>query len=413
MEKVTILITTWPRYIERVRYLDEVLKSIKINITDNNSNKNIEFEKLILTETENSLYVDDVEELSKDYGYTLIRHEDKPNIGANLNLGNKTATGDYIIYFQDDFTCTSPLDITKDILFFKEHPDYKLIRYYRYNKHVYLPDPIQSNYYEIPKDTGNYYSDNPHIKTKDFHTIVGGYNTEDNSKGEKMMNNRSKKSSIKLALRGQSPLVKHIGGKTSMTEKWKKHPNNATLQVKYEEERQLIDHYNENIKYCSSIGPSTFKKTIDVLQLSPDNKRILDIGCGTGKWAKFLASEYKCGVTGIDYSDKRIEEACRDIEGLDVMFAVKDANLFLREGYTKFDIITMFEVIEHLHKPKELLDLCYKRLETGGCIVGTVPLNKPYKAHLQVYTSVEEVEEKLGVKAIETKGRHVYWRKDK
>jgi len=412
MTKVTVMITTWPCYLDRLEYLEEVLHSLDTNLIT----ANLDVQYLISTETAGSIYMKELYDLADKYNYEIVEHKGDANIGANLNLALSKSTGDYIIYFQDDFICKEPINVNDDINFFNSNPSYKMIRYYRYSKNECEDKAICDSYYKIPKTTHNYYSDNPHIKTRDFHDIVGMYNTEDNSRGEKNMNKDCKKSDIEIALRkpdSTKVLVDHIGSKSSMMEKWKNHPANKNIKVKHEEERQLISHYNENIKYCTSISPSNYKKTINKLNLNIEGSKVLDIGCGTGKWAKYLASNYKCSVTGIDYSDKRIAEADKGINNLDCVFLVKDANIFTSSTDFRYNIITMFEVIEHLKEPKLLLEQCQSILEPEGCIVGTVPLNKPYKAHLQVYTSVEDIEERLGVKIMFTQGRHVFWRLDK
>ena len=44
------------------------------------------------------------------------------------------------------------------------------------------------------------------------------------------------------------------------------------------------------------------------------NSRVLDIACGTGTSAIFLAKNFGCKVTGIDFAKKNIEEAINNAE---------------------------------------------------------------------------------------------------
>jgi len=225
---LTILITTWPRYLERIEYLKQTLESLKkVNTT------NLKVEKVISSEVENSIYLNDLKKLTKEYDYSLLLHKEKPNIGSNLNFANSKINGSFILYIQDDFICNDSLNIIDDIKFLKRHTDYGLLRYYRYHKNRYSNNEIEKGYFEVLKDVNNYYSDNPHLKTKWFHNVVGIYGTKDNSQSEHHMNFCAKKSPIKIAMKVNEdpikPFFTHIGRTSSMTEKWLNHSKNKAV----------------------------------------------------------------------------------------------------------------------------------------------------------------------------------------
>ena len=231
MKSVDILITTWPRYIERNQYLERVVRSLRENLIV----KNIKTRWVISSENDNVELKNkkDLQRIADQYEFELLFHGGLPNLGANLNFAHKHLNGDFILYVQDDFQCTEKIDISIDIDFFKKYPKYKLIRYY-WRGGTKPRSFLCDTHFSLSKKCRNYYSDNPHIKTKDYHSIIGNYVTTDNSRCEHDMNSKSKKSTVELALRRdpiypEKPRTRfvHVGHKSSMTEKWFKHPSNV------------------------------------------------------------------------------------------------------------------------------------------------------------------------------------------
>ena len=74
------------------------------------------------------------------------------------------------------------------------------------------------------------------------------------------------------------------------------------------------------------------------------NKKVLDIGCGTGK---FLNNYCEMGAvcTGID-----IENNFKIRNKMNFKLINLEANIFLKKCTKKFDIVFLFEILEHLEK---------------------------------------------------------------
>jgi len=79
------------------------------------------------------------------------------------------------------------------------------------------------------------------------------------------------------------------------------------------------------------------------LELKPGD-RVLDIGCGWGGLAKYIAEHYKCRVTGISISDEQIEFARDYTKGLDVEILKLD----YRDLTGTFDKIVSVGMFEHV-----------------------------------------------------------------
>jgi len=106
----------------------------------------------------------------------------------------------------------------------------------------------------------------------------------------------------------------------------------------------------------------------------PENRsaRILDLACGAGHLLYCLQKEGYNNARGIDVSPEQVEVAAkRGVRN------VEQADLFdyLANRSSSFDMITAFDVIEHLNKQEvlEFLDMINDALVPGGrVLVGTV-----------------------------------------
>lgn len=98
--------------------------------------------------------------------------------------------------------------------------------------------------------------------------------------------------------------------------------------------------------------------------------RVLELGCGGGSVAAALAHRgYE--VVGVDGHRSRVCEAAR--RAPEASFFVHDLSRGPGSLGDGFDVVGLFDVIEHLDHPREALELGLGRLRPGGWLVGTVP----------------------------------------
>src|SRR5258708_8815297 len=108
-------------------------------------------------------------------------------------------------------------------------------------------------------------------------------------------------------------------------------------------------------------------------------KSMLDLGCGVGVLCK-VASEYGIRAVGIEADANAREKACESV-GLKTYASLGE----LREAhpYSKFDMVTMWDVIEHLREPwKELEDLS-DALQPGGWLMLSTPNAASLRARVE------------------------------
>lgn len=97
-------------------------------------------------------------------------------------------------------------------------------------------------------------------------------------------------------------------------------------------------------------------------------KRILDIGCGKGR---FLANAQQLGavVSGIEPTLRSYEEAASRLQA-SVLHASMSKEMFAAES---FDVVTMWHVFEHIPDPMSMLEDCHYALKQGGKLILAVP----------------------------------------
>lgn len=105
--------------------------------------------------------------------------------------------------------------------------------------------------------------------------------------------------------------------------------------------------------------------------LDGNGKVLLDIGCGNGDFAEF-ASMRNFSTIGIDIDKASLKIADRR-QLVNAQFVNTTLLDFAKTNKQKFDIISMFEVFEHLDNPKETLEIICSLLKPGGLFIGSLP----------------------------------------
>lgn len=134
----------------------------------------------------------------------------------------------------------------------------------------------------------------------------------------------------------------------------------------------LVEKYNEVYKDEANFW--TFLPIEERLAIMNNidctQKSIIDVGCGTGDFAAWMATSGAKYVVGIDASKQAIWEA-RHKYNLDNLIFINGAtDSILRK---EFHIVTMIGVLEHADKPKDLLKSCAGFLLPGGRLISSSP----------------------------------------
>jgi 2-polyprenyl-3-methyl-5-hydroxy-6-metoxy-1,4-benzoquinol methylase len=112
----------------------------------------------------------------------------------------------------------------------------------------------------------------------------------------------------------------------------------------------------------------TFDRRLRWLERHIQPGKLLDVGCALGF---FLDEAHKRGweVSGLDVSQYAVDTT-RDRFGYDVRLGS-----LLKQDFTQgaFDLVTLWDVIEHVADPKAYLQVSAKLLRPGGAVVLATP----------------------------------------
>jgi ubiquinone biosynthesis O-methyltransferase len=165
------------------------------------------------------------------------------------------------------------------------------------------------------------------------------------------------------------------------------------------------------------------------LSLPLKNLNVLEIGCGVGDFAIYLANQ-GANVTAVDFSSKaiRIAKEKSQNQGVIVNFQVADAQALPFED-NSFDLIFSCECLEHVPEPQLALNEMSKVLKPFGKLILTTenysnailllwlvcwlrkqPFNSGEKVqpieHLFLYWNVKHMFNKAGLQVQDMTGTH-------
>lgn len=134
--------------------------------------------------------------------------------------------------------------------------------------------------------------------------------------------------------------------------------------VYWEERARLFAREGEGLAAVCSYGmPAFYNKVIDICQSralmpwlrSVAGLRVLDVGCGVGRWSRRLAKR-GAHVTGIDLSPTMIEEARRRAaeERVSARCRFETQDLSELDAGDRFDLVLGVTVLQHILEPAAL-----------------------------------------------------------
>ncbi len=110
------------------------------------------------------------------------------------------------------------------------------------------------------------------------------------------------------------------------------------------------------------------QRYVGILEALRTPGRLLDVGCSTGLFLK-AAQRAGWSVKGIEYSNDTADTA-RGVHGLDVHTGSLDEGALEGE---RFDVITMWDVLEHVPDPRAMLVRARALLPSEGLLIIKTP----------------------------------------
>lgn len=134
-----------------------------------------------------------------------------------------------------------------------------------------------------------------------------------------------------------------------------------------------------------------FENQIAYDLIQPGDK-VLDIGCGIGKFL-MKARDKAANVTGLELNEKAVD-VCRQ-NGLAVYNELIGDHATHKEAY--YDVVCMFQVLEHIYDVNVFLKDSLKVLKPGGKLVIGVPNNEPYFQSYDKYCTLNQPPHHMGL----------------
>ena len=141
-----------------------------------------------------------------------------------------------------------------------------------------------------------------------------------------------------------------------------------------------------------------------IYSLKPSG-RLLEIGCGDGRFLKKLQNHYS--VSGFDISPSAINHASNLIKNK----SLKVLDIEKGRIIGKYDIILAFDLLEHLKEPKKSMLKIKKALNKDGIFIFSVPNNYSFYGGLSTRlfnfidkTHVSAYKRKSWIKILEDSG---------
>lgn len=134
---------------------------------------------------------------------------------------------------------------------------------------------------------------------------------------------------------------------------------------------ELYEHYKvyayTNLKPITKETVKSYNKLLDEFDKYRTTGNILDMGCGQGDFL-VEAKKRNWNVYGSEYSEAAVK-LCKS-RGINMYQGDLSQNIF--NGIT-FDVITSFEVIEHINNPQDMMSIVEYKLKDKGLFYCTTP----------------------------------------
>ncbi|WP_166482318.1 class I SAM-dependent methyltransferase [Scytonema sp. UIC 10036] len=105
----------------------------------------------------------------------------------------------------------------------------------------------------------------------------------------------------------------------------------------------------------------------------PADCLVLEVGCGNGKFLEILEQK------GINYIGLELnDDAVRDAQKIGLCVQNQTIQEHAKINADKYDIVCLFQVLEHIVEVESFLKACIAVLKPGGKLIIGVPHNNPY-----------------------------------
>lgn len=147
----------------------------------------------------------------------------------------------------------------------------------------------------------------------------------------------------------------------------------------------------------------------------PHGASVLDIGCGLGGSAMWLAEQFDCDVTGMTISPVQARMAAAKAKarnlGSRVRFQVRDANEWQPEPES-VDVVWIMESSEHFRNKAGFFERCARVLKPGGVLAVCAWLRRDGPLREDEQTLVNTIAEAMFSASLDSLSAYQQWMRD-
>lgn len=163
-------------------------------------------------------------------------------------------------------------------------------------------------------------------------------------------------------------------------------PNKETISQFYDSSNYLSHNSDGSLMsrlYSLAQRYTLWYKFRLIKKLAKPGSRLLDYGCGVGQFMQYMESN-KYQVRGVEPSEVGLSKA------MSKQLSVYRNLASVKEAEAKFEVITLWHVLEHVHELNVTIKQLKKLLSKSGYLVVAVPNTKSwdaqhYKEHWAAY----------------------------
>jgi SAM-dependent methyltransferase len=137
------------------------------------------------------------------------------------------------------------------------------------------------------------------------------------------------------------------------------------------------DTYGEDFGQSSWVTADEYRRFFRLVDLKPTDQ-VLDVGCGSGGPALFVAREVGCRVTGVDFNDAGIRAGLALAQQAGLQNQIEFRHADVRGGLPfpeqAFDVIVCMDVLCHLLDRRSVFREWRRVLRPGGRLLVTDPV---------------------------------------
>ena len=147
-------------------------------------------------------------------------------------------------------------------------------------------------------------------------------------------------------------------------------PDERELEAYYPPEYSPFQTVGDNVgRFSRRLIELELRRRSEIVCRYASEGSLLDVGASTGDFLAVMRSSGAWDVFGVEPSRIAVERA-RQVYGLDIEHGTWSDVIYPPDS---FDVVTLWEVLEHLPRPREAVRRVFEQLRPGGYIVMSVP----------------------------------------